>query len=430
MHKQSDNLFEKSKEIMPGGVNSPVRAFQAVSRNPLFIHHAKGSKIYDADGNEYIDYVCSWGPGILGHAMGQVVKAVQKTCENGLTFGAPTEKEYILAKMLQERMPSMEMLRLVNSGTEAVMSAVRVARGFTGRDKIVKFRGCYHGHSDGLLVKAGSGALTQSVPDSLGVPEDYIKNTLVAEYNDIASVEALFEKEGKEIAAIIVEPVAANMGVVLPEKGFLQSLREIADRYQSLLVFDEVITGFRLAAGGAQEYFQVKPDLTTLGKIIGGGMPMAAYGGRKEIMEMVAPLGKVYQAGTLSGNPVATAAGIETLKILGQQPGIYEELAQNTKKIADTIREIFGDRVCVNQIGSLMSVFFTEEKVIDYKSAVSSDTKKYAAYFNDMLGRGIYLAPSQFESMFVSAAHTQEDLQKTMEAIKRTGEKLINLLYK
>ena len=430
MHKQSDNLFEKSKEIMPGGVNSPVRAFQAVSRNPLFIHHAKGSKIYDADGNEYIDYVCSWGPGILGHAMGQVVKAVQKTCENGLTFGAPTEKEYILAKMVQERMPSMEMLRLVNSGTEAVMSAVRVARGFTGRDKIVKFRGCYHGHSDGLLVKAGSGALTQSVPDSLGVPEDYIKNTLVAEYNDIASVEALFEKEGKEIAAIIVEPVAANMGVVLPEKGFLQSLREIADRYQSLLVFDEVITGFRLAAGGAQEYFQVKPDLTTLGKIIGGGMPMAAYGGRKEIMEMVAPLGKVYQAGTLSGNPVATAAGIETLKILGQQPEIYEELAQNTKKIADTVREVFGDRVCVNQIGSLMSVFFTEEKVIDYKSAVSSDTKKYAAYFNDMLGRGIYLAPSQFESMFVSAAHTQEDLQKTMEAIKRTGEKLINLLYK
>ncbi len=430
MHKQSDNLFEKSKEIMPGGVNSPVRAFQAVSRNPLFIHHAKGSKIYDADGNEYIDYVCSWGPGILGHAMGQVVKAVQKTCENGLTFGAPTEKEYILAKMVQERMPSMEMLRLVNSGTEAVMSAVRVARGFTGRDKIVKFRGCYHGHSDGLLVKAGSGALTQSVPDSLGVPEDYIKNTLVAEYNDIASVEALFEKEGKEIAAIIVEPVAANMGVVLPEKGFLQSLREIADRYQSLLVFDEVITGFRLAAGGAQEYFQVKPDLTTLGKIIGGGMPMAAYGGRREIMEMVAPVGRVYQAGTLSGNPVATAAGIETLKILGQQPEIYEELAQNTKKIADTIREVFGDRVCVNQIGSLMSVFFTEEKVIDYKSAVSSDTKKYAAYFNDMLGRGIYLAPSQFESMFVSAAHTQEDLQKTMEAIKRTGGKLINLLYK
>ncbi|RKI42832.1 glutamate-1-semialdehyde-2,1-aminomutase [bacterium D16-51] len=430
MHKQSDALFEKSKEIMPGGVNSPVRAFQAVSRNPLFIHHAKGSKIYDEDGNEYIDYVCSWGPGILGHAAEQVVKAVQKSCENGLTFGAPTEKEYILAKMVQERMPSMEMLRLVNSGTEAVMSAVRAARGFTGRDKIVKFRGCYHGHSDGMLVKAGSGALTQSVPDSLGVPEDYVKNTLVAEYNDIASVEALFEKEGEAIAAIIVEPVAANMGVVLPEKGFLQSLREIADKYRSLLIFDEVITGFRLAAGGAQEYFQVRPDLTTLGKIIGGGMPMAAYGGRKEIMEMVAPVGRVYQAGTLSGNPVATAAGIETLKILGQQPGIYQELEQNTRKIAESVRDAFGDRVCVNQIGSLMSVFFTEERVIDYKTAVSSDTKKYAAYFNDMLERGIYLAPSQFESMFVSAAHTQEDLQKTMEAIRETGKKLINLLYK
>ena len=430
MHKQSDALFEKSKEIMPGGVNSPVRAFQAVSRNPLFIHHAKGSKIYDEDGNEYIDYVCSWGPGILGHAAEQVVKAVQKSCENGLTFGAPTEKEYILAKMVQERMPSMEMLRLVNSGTEAVMSAVRAARGFTGRDKIVKFRGCYHGHSDGMLVKAGSGALTQSVPDSLGVPEDYVKNTLVAEYNDIASVEALFEKEGEAIAAIIVEPVAANMGVVLPEKGFLQSLREIADKYRSLLIFDEVITGFRLAAGGAQEYFQVRPDLTTLGKIIGGGMPMAAYGGRKEIMEMVAPVGRVYQAGTLSGNPVATAAGIETLKILGQQPGIYQELEQNTRKITESVRDAFGDRVCVNQIGSLMSVFFTEERVIDYKTAVSSDTKKYAAYFNDMLERGIYLAPSQFESMFVSAAHTQEDLQKTMEAIRETGKKLINLLYK
>lgn len=264
----------------------------------------------------------------------------------------------------------------------------------------------------------------------MGVPEDYVKNTLVAEYNDIASVEALFEKEGEAIAAIIVEPVAANMGVVLPEKGFLQSLREIADKYRSLLIFDEVITGFRLAAGGAQEYFQVRPDLTTLGKIIGGGIPMAAYGGRKEIMEMVAPVGRVYQAGTLSGNPVATAAGIETLKILGQQPGIYQELEQNTRKIAESVRDAFGDRVCVNQIGSLMSVFFTEERVIDYKTAVSSDTKKYAAYFNEMLERGIYLAPSQFESMFVSAAHTQEDLQKTMEAIRETGEKLINLLYK
>lgn len=421
MCKISDALYEKSKKIMPGGVNSPVRAFQAVSRNPLFIDHAKGSKIYDVDGNEYIDYVCSWGPGILGHAKEQVIEAVQKSCEKGLTFGAPTEKEYILASMVQEMMPSMEMLRLVNSGTEAVMSAIRAARGFTGRDKIVKFRGCYHGHSDGLLVKAGSGALTQSVPDSLGVPFDYTKNTLVAEYNDIASVEEVFDKDGKEIAAIIVEPVAANMGVVLPEEGFLQALRKIADQYQALLIFDEVITGFRLAPGGAQEYFQVKPDLTTLGKIIGGGMPMAAYGGRKEIMETVAPLGGVYQAGTLSGNPVATTAGIETLKILQQQPELYGQLEKNTKKLADVMQNTFGDNVCVNQIGSLMSVFFTNEKVTDYKTAVSSDTRQYAAYFNGMLEQGIYLAPSQFEAMFVSAAHTQEDLQKTEEAAAAAG---------
>ena len=421
MYKISDALYEKSKKIMPGGVNSPVRAFQAVSRNPLFIDHAKGSKIYDVDGNEYIDYVCSWGPGILGHAKEQVIEAVQKSCEKGLTFGAPTEKEYILASMVQEMMPSMEMLRLVNSGTEAVMSAIRAARGFTGRDKIVKFRGCYHGHSDGLLVKAGSGALTQSVPDSLGVPFDYTKNTLVAEYNDIASVEEVFDKDGKEIAAIIVEPVAANMGVVLPEEGFLQALRKIADHYQALLIFDEVITGFRLAPGGAQEYFQVKPDLTTLGKIIGGGMPMAAYGGRKEIMETVAPLGGVYQAGTLSGNPVATTAGIETLKILQQQPELYGQLEKNTKKLADVLQNTFGDKVCVNQIGSLMSVFFTNEKVTDYKTAVSSDTRQYAAYFNGMLEQGIYLAPSQFEAMFVSAAHTQEDLQKTEEAAAAAG---------
>lgn len=421
MYKISDALYEKSKKIMPGGVNSPVRAFQAVSRNPLFIDHAKGSKIYDVDGNEYIDYVCSWGPGILGHAKEQVIEAVQKSCEKGLTFGAPTEKEYILASMVQEMMPSMEMLRLVNSGTEAVMSAIRAARGFTGRDKIVKFRGCYHGHSDGLLVKAGSGALTQSVPDSLGVPFDYTKNTLVAEYNDIDSVEEVFDKDGKEIAAIIVEPVAANMGVVLPEEGFLQALRKIADKYQALLIFDEVITGFRLAPGGAQEYFQVKPDLTTLGKIIGGGMPMAAYGGRKEIMETVAPLGGVYQAGTLSGNPIATTAGIETLKILQQQPELYGQLEKNTKKLADVMQNTFGDKVCVNQIGSLMSVFFTNEKVTDYKTAVSSDTRQYAAYFNGMLEQGIYLAPSQFEAVFVSAAHTQEDLQKTEEAAAAAG---------
>lgn len=417
---KSDILFEKSKRMMPGGVNSPVRAFYAVKRNPLFIDHAKGSKIFDVDGKEYIDYVCSWGPGILGHADDRVIEAVKEACEKGLTFGAPTEKEYILAELVQRMMPSMEMLRLVNSGTEAVMSAIRAARGFTGKDKIVKFRGCYHGHSDGLLVKAGSGALTQSVPDSLGIPADYTRNTLVAEYNDTISVENLFSEYGEEIAAIIVEPVAANMGVVLPEKHFLENLRRIADRYQSLLIFDEVITGFRLSLGGAQEYFGVKPDLTTLGKIIGGGMPMAAYGGRRDIMEMVAPLGGVYQAGTLSGNPIATTAGIETLKILTEENdrGLYDRLAESTGQLAGTVRDAFGDRVWVNQIGSLMSVFFTDKPVVDYESAIGSDTERYADYFNYMLGQGIYLAPSQFEAMFVSNAHTKADLEKTCQAVR------------
>lgn len=417
---KSDILFEKSKRMMPGGVNSPVRAFYAVKRNPLFIDHAKGSKIFDVDGKEYIDYVCSWGPGILGHADDRVIEAVKEACEKGLTFGAPTEKEYILAELVQKMMPSMEMLRLVNSGTEAVMSAIRAARGFTGKDKIVKFRGCYHGHSDGLLVKAGSGALTQSVPDSLGIPADYTRNTLVAEYNDTISVENLFSEYGEEIAAIIVEPVAANMGVVLPEKHFLENLRRIADRYQSLLIFDEVITGFRLSLGGAQEYFGVKPDLTTLGKIIGGGMPMAAYGGRRDIMEVVAPLGGVYQAGTLSGNPIATTAGIETLKILTEENdrGLYDRLAESTGQLAGTVRDAFGDRVWVNQIGSLVSVFFTDKPVVDYESAIGSDTEQYADYFNYMLGQGIYLAPSQFEAMFVSNAHTKADLEKTCQAVR------------
>jgi glutamate-1-semialdehyde 2,1-aminomutase len=313
----------------------------------------------------------------------------------------------------------MEMIRLVNSGTEAVMSAIRVARGYTGRNKIIKFRGCYHGHSDGLLVKAGSGAMTQSVPDSLGIPKDYTKNTLVAEYNDIKSVEKLFENYGDDIAAIIVEPVAANMGVVLPKEGFLQNLREIADRYKSLLIFDEVITGFRLSIGGAQEYFGIKPDITTLGKIIGGGMPMAAYGGRREIMKEVAPVGSVYQAGTLSGNPIATTAGIETLKILIEENknGLYEKIEKSTKMLADTVKQKFGNSVCVNYMGSLMSVFFTNQSVVDYNTAVTSDTEVYANYFNYMLEKKIYLAPSQFEAMFISYAHSQEDLEITCEAI-------------
>ena len=415
---RSENMFEEAKKIMPGGVNSPVRAYQAVHRSPLFIDHAKGSKIVDVDGKEYIDYVCSWGPGILGHADDRVIKAVQDACEKGLTFGAPTEKETILAELVQEIMPSMEMMRLVNSGTEAVMSAIRVARGYTGRDKIVKFRGCYHGHSDGLLVKAGSGALTQAVPDSLGVPADYTKNTLVAEYNDIDSVKQLFEQYGKEIATVVVEPVAANMGVVPPKQGFLEDLREITQQYGALLIFDEVITGFRLSLGGAQEYYGITPDLTTLGKIIGGGMPMAAYGGRREIMEKVAPLGGVYQAGTLSGNPIATTAGITTLRILKENADhIYPRIAEATRQLADAARDTFGDRVQVNQVGSLMSVFFTKEPVVDYNSATSSDTEAYAAYFNAMLQQGIYLAPSQFEAMFVSAVHSKEDLARTIEAM-------------
>lgn len=415
---RSENMFEEAKKIMPGGVNSPVRAYQAVHRSPLFIDHAKGSKIVDVDGKEYIDYVCSWGPGILGHADDRVIKAVQDACAKGLTFGAPTEKETILAEMVQEIMPSMEMMRLVNSGTEAVMSAIRVARGYTGRDKIVKFRGCYHGHSDGLLVKAGSGALTQAVPDSLGVPADYTKNTLVAEYNDINSVKQLFEQYGKEIATVVVEPVAANMGVVPPKQGFLEDLREITKQYGALLIFDEVITGFRLSLGGAQEYYGITPDLTTLGKIIGGGMPMAAYGGRREIMEKVAPLGGVYQAGTLSGNPIATTAGITTLRILKENAEhIYPQIADATRQLADAARDTFGDSVQVNQVGSLMSVFFTKEPVVDYNSATSADTEAYAAYFNAMLQQGIYLAPSQFEAMFVSAVHSKEDLARTIEAM-------------
>lgn len=418
---KSEDLFKNSMKIMPGGVNSPVRAFRAVNQNPVFIERAKGSKIYDVDGNEYIDYVCSWGPGILGHARGRVIDAVKEACNNGLTFGAPTEKEYILASLIQEFMPSMEMLRLVNSGTEAVMSAIRAARGYTGRDKIIKFAGCYHGHSDGLLVKAGSGALTQSVPDSLGVPEGYTGNTLVAEYNNIESVEKLFEKYNNQIAAVIVEPVAANMGVVPSADGFLEKLRQITKKYNSLLIFDEVITGFRLAKGGAQEYFGIVPDLTVLGKIAGGGMPLAVYGGRRDIMEVVAPLGGVYQAGTLSGNPVATTAGIETLRILKENPGIYKEIEEKTTKLKIAAQKAFGSSVCVNQAGSLMSIFFTEEKVTDYLTAVSSDTAKYAKYFGFMLENGIYIAPSQFEAMFISDAHTDGDIEKTCDIIKQAA---------
>ena len=418
MDTRSRELFEAAKRHIPGGVNSPVRAFGSVGRTPRFIASAHGSRIVDVDGNEMIDYVCSWGPGILGHAHPRVIEKVREACGYGLTYGAPTEQEVQMAELLAELIPSMEVSRLVSSGTEAVMSAIRVARGYTKRDKIVKFKGCYHGHSDGLLVKAGSAALTTSVPDSAGVPADYTKNTLVALYNDPASVEELFQANPEEIAAVVVEPVAANMGVVPPAPGFLEFLREITKQNGALLIFDEVITGFRLALGGAQEYFHVTPDLTTLGKIVGGGMPIGVYGGKHEIMEMVSPLGPVYQAGTLSGNPIATAAGLETLRILREDPGIYQRLEEKAQRIAETVREAAGEAVCVNRIGSLLSIFFTPEQVTDHESAVSSDTARYAEYFGYLLDHGIYTAPSQFEAMFVSDAHTGEDIETTCRVIR------------
>ena len=414
----SKHLYDRAVKRLPGGVNSPVRAYQAVGRTPRFIQSAKGAHITDVDGNEMIDYVCSWGPGILGHADPRVVEQVKKACDEGLTYGAPTEREVEMAELLAELVPSMEVSRLVSSGTEATMSAIRVARGYTRRDKIIKFRGFYHGHSDGLLVKAGSAALTTSVPDSAGVPADYTKNTLVAEYNNRESVRELFEANPDSIAAIIVEPVAANMGVVLPQDGFLAFLREITNEYGALLIFDEVITGFRLALGGAQQYFHVTPDLSTFGKIIGGGMPVGAYGGREDIMRMVSPDGPVYQAGTLSGNPIATAAGLATLRILKEDTGIYDRLEARAKMLADAVREAAGERVSVNQIGSLMSIFFTGDAVTDYESATHSDTKQYADYFGYLLERGIYVAPSQFEAMFLSDAHSKEDLERTIDVMR------------
>jgi len=417
IEQKSAQLWELSKTRIPGGVNSPVRAFRAVNRIPRFIQRAAGSKIYDVDGNEYIDYVCSWGPSILGHAVPEIVTAVQEAAADGLTFGAPTEKELILAQLVHEMMPVMEVMRLVNSGTEAVMSAIRVARGYTGRDLIVKFEGCYHGHSDGMLVKAGSGAITTAVPDSGGVPEGYARNTLVAVYNDPSSVEELFKLHGERIAAVIVEPVAANMGVVPPVPGFLQLLRELTSRHGSMLIFDEVITGFRLAPGGACEYFGIEPDLVTLGKIVGGGMPLGAYGGRREVMKSVSPDGTVYQAGTLAGNPVATAAGIAMLRLLQSRKSLYESLQRRGLKLAEAFRSSFGDRVTVNQIGSLLSVFFTSDPVTDYRSALKSDLKAFSKYFSHMLDHGIYLAPSQFEALFISDAHSDEDLRRTCEVI-------------
>ncbi|MBP3749843.1 MAG: glutamate-1-semialdehyde 2,1-aminomutase [Ruminobacter sp.] len=423
MHEEkSSALFRASAEFIPGGVNSPVRAYRSVNRIPRFIEKAKGSKIHDVDGNEYIDYVCSWGPAIMGHAHESVLKAVRDAVENGLSFGAPTENELKLARLVNAIMPHIESLRLVNSGTEAVMSAIRLARGYTGKNRIIKFRGCYHGHSDAMLVKAGSGGITTGVPDSIGVPAAVVADTMIADYNSIESVKNLFEAAGNEIATVIVEPVAANMGVVPPAPGFLQFLRDITSEYGALLIFDEVITGFRIAPGGASERYGVIPDLVTLGKIIGGGMPIGAYGGRREIMEMVSPSGKVYQAGTLAGNPVATAAGIATLSWLRDNRNIYAELEEKGAKIEEALKKRFGESASVNRTGSLLSVFFTSCRVTDYESATSSDTERFSRFFSYMLDNGIYLAPSQYEAWFISAAHSDEDIDRTCRLIEAYQE--------
>ena len=415
---RSKRLFKEAQKYLPGGVDSPVRAFKAVGGDPLFIKMGCGSKIYDADGNEFIDYVCSWGPLILGHAHPQVVEAVCRAAEGGTSFGAPTELEIRLAKMICEAMPSIEKIRFVSSGTEATMSALRLARAFTKRDKILKFDGCYHGHSDGLLVKAGSGIATLGLSDSLGVPSGYAANTLVASYNNLCEVEEMFDQH-QDIAAVIIEPVAANMGVVVPHSMFLEGLRTITEAHGTLLIFDEVITGFRVAYGGAQELYCVKPDLTCLGKIIGGGLPVGAYGGRDEIMSMVAPSGGVYQAGTLSGNPLAMSAGIATLEAL-RRGDAYKELERKSRRLEDGIEraaEASGAMVVTARLRSLLTAFFTSNLPADYESAKRADTERFAMFFNALLARGIYWPPSQFEAAFVSLAHSDDDIEATIAAI-------------
>lgn len=420
-------LYQEAKEIIPGGVNSPVRAFRSVGLNPLFIDRGEGARIYDVDGNEYIDYVGSWGPLILGHRHPRVIEALEGCLrEVGTSFGAPTERETRLTKMIIEAVPSVEMVRLVNSGTEATMSALRLARGFTGRNKIVKFEGCYHGHADFLLIKAGSGALTLGIPTSPGIPAASVTNTITANFNDLDGLKKIFELEGADIAAVIVEPVAGNMGVLPPAPGFLEGLRNLTSEYGSLLIFDEVMTGFRVAYGGAQQLYGVTPDLTCLGKVIGGGLPVGAYGGRRDIMECVAPAGPVYQAGTLSGNPLAVTAGIATLEVL-KQPCLYEELEQASaaleQGLAEAAREA-GHEVSSNRVGSMLCCFFTGESVSTYDSACRSDTNKFAAFFKSMLEEGIYLAPSQFEAAFVSIAHGRQEIDITIEAARKSFKNL------
>jgi glutamate-1-semialdehyde 2,1-aminomutase len=416
--KKSIALYRRALEMIPGGVDSPVRAFKAIGISPTFIERAKGSKIWDIDGNEYIDYVGSWGPMILGHAHPRVVAALKKAVPKGTSYGAPTSLEVELAIKIKKAFPSMELVRMVSSGTEAVMSAIRVARGYTGRDKILKFEGCYHGHGDSLLVKAGSGATTFGIPDSLGVPEDLAKHTLTVPYNDLEGVKTMVNQYSEQIACIIVEPIAGNMGVVLPERDFLQGLRWICDGQEMILVFDEVITGFRVAYGGSQELYNIKADLTCLGKIMGGGLPVGAYGGKRAIMERVAPLGGVYQAGTLSGNPLAMTAGLATLDLLKSRK-TYQDLEKKTSYLTEAIAnsaEEKGIPISINRAVGMFTLFFTEGPVRDYRTAKTSNTKRFAQFFIEMMEQGIYLPPSQFEAWFLSLAHTQRDLDQTIEA--------------
>ena len=413
--------FEEAKKLMPGGVNSPVRSFSNVDCNPPFISHAKGSHIFDVDGNEYIDYVGSWGPMIVGHAHPRVVEALQAVAAKGTSYGAPTGLESKLAKLVMKIFPAIEVIRMVNSGTEATMSALRLARGFTKREKIVKFIGCYHGHSDSLLVSAGSGLATFGVPSSPGVTQGTAKDTIAISYNDIETVEKVFAEHGEEIAAIIVEPIAGNMGLVLPIDGFLQTLRNITKKYGALLIFDEVMCGFRCALGGAQELYKITPDLTCLGKIIGGGLPCAAYGGREDIMRQISPDGKIYQAGTLSGNPLAMTAGIETLSILLEDENFTQKITATTTKLIDGLKSAaakYDINIQASQAGSMFGFFFSDKPVKNYDDAVAADQNKFKKYFISMLEQGIYLAPSQFETSFISSAHNDEDIQKTIAAIE------------
>ncbi len=417
----SDAAFSEASKHIPGGVNSPVRAFGPVGGHPIFIKSGSGSRIKDIDGNEYIDYVCSWGPLILGHADPQVRKAVEVAVALGMSFGAPTELETQLAELIEEFVPSIDKVRMVNSGTEATMSAIRLARGFTKRDLVIKFEGCYHGHVDGLLIKAGSGATTLGVPTSPGIPKGYTDSTILLPFNDSGAVEGFCKERGKEVACIILEPVAGNMGVVPPKPGYLEKLRKITSDYGIVLIFDEVMTGFRVAPGGAQELYGIRPDLTTLGKIIGGGLPVGAYGGRDDIMDEIAPIGPVYQAGTLSGNPVAMSAGIATLKRLKDR-NIYKQLEEKSQRLADGFEKSARDadiNIYHTRVGSMLCTFFTdsaENVVYDYKTATTSDTERYANYFHGMLERGVYLAPSQFEAAFVSITHSDSDIEATIEA--------------